>query len=270
MTERIDPLPEWTEASEEDAEQPRPDKRRRRLFAVLVLALAFAFLGAQLPLASLLPTRALNPRDLTHFIDHIALMREKNDGSRQHGWVRKWSGDVQVRLQGPVDGAERARMMQVLETVSGWSGVHFTVARAGQISPGYLTIWYRSKAEMVQQYGTGGAVCMTTTYGNSGRLHSAFMEVSLPFSDCLTHEFMHVLGIDNHWSGPGTMADVPTVLAPRGSPRRTMSFSDWDEAAIRLLYDPRIRPGMRRQRALETLTYLLASGMVVLTPSGRT
>ena len=114
----------------------------------------------------------------------------------------------------------------------------------------------------------GGALCATWTFGNNGDLHTAHMDVSDRFVDCLAHEFMHVLGIDNHWNGAFASPGIKTVLAPRGRPGRTIDFSDWDEMAIRLLYHPDVRPGMRRTAAMRVMRRLLAENAVAR-PTGR-
>jgi len=84
------------------------------------------------------------------------------------------------------------------------------------------------------------------------------IEISQRYADCLHHELMHGLGFDNHWTGPMATEARPSVLAHRGAPARAQAFSTYDLAAIRLLYDPRLIPGTRRDRALARARALIA------------
>ena len=61
---------------------------------------------------------------------------------------------------------------------------------------------------------------------------------------------MHAIGFDNHWTGELATPNRPSVLAMRYDPARTAAFSPWDLLAIRVLYDPRLKPGMDRRTAM--------------------
>ncbi len=67
------------------------------------------------------------------------------------------------------------------------------------------------------------AVLATRTFGDGGSPHTAHMDFSDRFVDCPSHEFMHVLGIDNHWSGPFASAAIPSVLAPLSVMKRRLA-----------------------------------------------
>ncbi len=79
------------------------------------------------------------------------------------------------------------------------------------------------------------------------------MVLSEGYTDCLKHEFMHVLGFDSHWC-PTRPSEIHSVLALRDSSARSDDYSPWDILAIRVLYDWRIRAGMNRQKSL-TIAY---------------
>jgi hypothetical protein len=182
------------------------------------------------------------------FFDSLALMRGRRPGDARPGWVRKWTRPVAVRLVGAVTPPALAGMAEVLDALSAWCGLEYTLALDDAPPGNLLTIDIMDHERLIERY--GGPVCMTTTYGRGGALHTGLVEVSERFADCLRHELMHALGFDNHWHGAGVDAAMPSVLAPRDTADRVADFSPWDEVAIRALYDRRLAPGMPRHLAL--------------------
>ena len=241
---------------------------RRRAVLVGALGAGVALFGAGAPLARLGRARPLNDADLLRFVELMALSREGGSGVRRPGWVRRWTRGIEVGLAGEGWKAHLDELDGMLATLGRWTGLPVARRSPDGWRRGHLTIRLLPHDEVAAHHGAGGTVCSTWTFGDGGRLHTAHMDVSDRFTDCLAHEFMHVLGIDNHWSGPDASTDIPSVLAPRGGPGRTIQFSDWDEMAIRLLYHPEIRPGMSRDQALSAMKRLLVANAVAR-PLGR-
>lgn len=220
----------------------RIDRRRLLRGASAALGLALA--------PGLLTRDTLASRPATgaalRFFDNLALMRGQSSGAARPGWVRKWMGPVAVRLVGDVEPPALSGAAHVLDALCRWSGLEFALALGRAPAGNVVTIDVMNHQRLIERY--GGPVCMTSTYGNGGVLHTGHVEVSERYADCLRHELMHAIGFDNHW--PGTAGAMPSVLAPRYSAARAADFSPWDELAIRALYDPRLEPGMPRHIAL--------------------
>ena len=214
---------------------------------------------AQLPLGRLLPERRAAEADLLHFISTLALTQEDRSGGKNPGWVRRWTRPVKVHIEGDVTGAVRDEVARVLTTISRWTRLPFRTSGISSRRHGNLTLRLLPHDEVRDHYGRRGPVCMTWTFGNGGRLHTALMDLSDHYADCLEHEFLHAVGIDNHWTAPEAISGIRSVMAPRGSAARSRSYSRWDEMMVRLLYDRRLKPGMPQDRALVALRQILAT-----------
>ena len=236
--------------------------RGRRAVALAVsVAMLAAALGAG-------PAGAISgadpgPDDLLRFFDRLAVTDRTPDGGQRPGWVRKWTGPVAVRLEGQVTDRHIATVRKITLRLSILTGIQFyltdrTGAAQATKAGNRLTVRILRHQDMMRVQGGSGPVCTAATFGKGGVLHTGWIEISERYSDCLHHEFMHALGFDNHWSGRNARADVPSVLALRRSPARVADYSLFDEVAIRLLYDTRLRPGMGRERALRAARNIVA------------
>ena len=229
------------------AEDVAPMRKRRGRWCLVAASLAVA----RVPLTAILAPPAPIGADALRFFDHMALMRgDDGGGSDRAGWVRKFTRPVAVVLRGERAARDRAEAEAIATTLSAWTGLRFYLADRAQPGRARIVVTIRSHAAMRAQYGAGGPVCYTRTWGKGGRLFAASIEVSRRFADCLRHEFMHAVGFDNHWTSPLATAARPSVLALRFDAARASGFSSWDEMAIRLLYDWRLPAGTRRDVAL--------------------
>lgn len=187
---------------------------------------------------------------LVRFFDKLALTRRGRRVASVPMWVRKWRAPVAVRLIGDTTAEEQAATDQALETISAFTGLLFHRSTRRVQSANLLTLRFREHDEMTLRHGKGGAVCTASTNGDGGAIYRGRVDVSRRFADCLRHELMHALGFDNHWSGEGADLRIFSVLAPRYSRARLHDYSPFDEAAIKMLYDTRLEPGMPRAEAL--------------------
>lgn len=192
------------------------------------------------------------PDDLLKFFDTLALFRTVGQQKRARPTrVRKWMAPVVVRARGAGAVAHRETVQAVLAETSALTGLNFRHAGGARSLDNLVTIYFLSKEEMERLYGAGTTnLCYTQTRGRGGALRTARVRVREGFEDCLHHEFMHALGFDNHWPGHKTGVGASSALANRHSAERANGYSEWDRLAIRLLYDPRIKPGMPRDEAL--------------------
>ncbi len=216
-------------------------------------------------LPGLRPARAASDElhDALAFFDAMALTRHRGGRARPR-WVRKWRSQVHILRTGAAPAGFDEALFAATVKLTRWTGLPFRVSheeKSGATGLEDIVITVRPHQEIVRRYGLGGNVCTTTTHGWGGRLHTGHIDLSDRYADCLEHELMHALGFDAHWHGNGTASRVRTVLALRRSANRTIEFSPWDELAIRTLYHPRLKPGMRRAAALPIALEIIASSL---------
>lgn len=230
--------------------------RLRRLFVALFCAIAALAVTAPASHAfeQQLPAR-LTP-EFIHFFDTLALTADYGPFNNRPPWARKWAGPVWVYLDGS---AERLRgeVHGVLDRFSRWTGLPFHLMPPGAaVAPGItntITVKLLPRPVFKRLYKTRDVVCQTETRGVGGTLQVGHIVLSQGYTDCLKHEFMHVLGFDSHWC-PSHASAIHSVLALRDSAARSKDYSRWDILAIRVLYDWRIRAGMNRRKSL-TIAY---------------
>ena len=228
--------------------------------AVLSTAILLGSASARVPGPPAPPAATVD--DAVLFIDALALTRRATNGIAEGGWVRRWHGPVAVTLEGvPVPGLPEI-LAATLARVSGWTGLTFRLVEQAEAGD-RVAIRIHPHASIVERFGPGGNVCMTSTFATAGRLHRAVVDISERYLDCLDHELMHVLGFDNHWHGGGVARPIPSVLSPRRSPDRRSAFSEWDILAIRTLYHKAVIPGMPRGEAVARVRAILADRIVV-------
>ncbi len=243
--------PEARRESSSAAAAPHARRLSRRgllLGAAAASVLSLGRLGAA-PIPAPAVPAPTSPDAFLAFFDKLALRSRRADGGDVPGWVRKWTGPVEVRVFGAETRRARLALVGALHVISRTTGLVFRIAPFNRgDARRRLDIHYLDHEEMVARY--DGAIGNCATWGNGGRLHTGLIEISARYADCLHHELMHGLGFDNHWTGALATGALPSVLANRGTPARAKAFSVYDLAAIRLLYDPRLEPGTHRDHAL--------------------
>ena len=195
------------------------------------------------------------------FFDTLALSSDYGPFNNRPAWIRKWNGPISIILDSKAESL-RGRLETLSGRISHWTGLEITLAPPGTaVQPSrtnVIKIRMIRKSEANRHFTDGDIVCQTETHGMGGELHTGFIILSDAYTDCLKHEFMHVLGFDSHWRA-ATQAGIRSVLSFRDSPNRTGDFSRWDIMAIRLLYDRRIHAGMPRQTGLTIAARLIES-----------
>ena len=231
------------------------DRLRRLLLGLIcgVAALAATAPGSR-AFEQQLPER-LTP-EFIHFFDTLALTADYGPFNNRPPWARKWAGPVRVVLDGQAEKL-RGEIGEILTRISEWTGLPFELmppaTAADPRSGNTIIIKLLSQPSFQRLYRTHDVVCQTETRGIGGTLQVGYMVLSEGYTDCLKHEFMHVLGFDSHWC-PEHPSEIHSVLALRESTARSDDYSPWDILAIRVLYDWRIRAGMPRQKSL-TIAY---------------
>lgn len=196
------------------------------------------------------------------FFDALALTEDYGPYNSRPPWIRKWTGPVAIVLEGRAE-ALRPQVLSLIGRISGWTGLPFSIVKQNDRvfvkQTNLVTIRLVSPEAATHSFTADDIVCQTETHGLGGSLHTGTVKVREDFTDCLPHEFMHVLGFDAHWD-PDRSSPIRSVLAYRDSAWRTADFSPWDILAITLLYDWRLRAGMPRGAGLKVARNLVHHG----------
>lgn len=227
---------------------------RIRRFLLTLLCGIWAF-GVQLnnvhavePKATSYPVTA----DFILFFDTLALTADYGPFNNRPPWVRKWAAPVRIILEGDAESL-RGDISVIAEQFTDWTGLPFVVAPLGTVASSdrqnVVIVRLLARDEFVRSFNSREVVCQTETHGVGGMLQVGYMVLSEGYTDCLRHEFMHVLGFDSHWY-PQHKSEIKSVLAYRESRSRAQDYTPWDIMAIKVLYDWRIRAGMNRQKSL--------------------
>lgn len=227
----------------------------------VVLLLCLVPLGQA---SAMSPRAAVTPQDdfvepFLAYFDALALTADYGPFNSRPPWIRKWTGPVSVVLEGNAD-VLRPIIVPMLGRLSGWTGLPFSIVQSDDKvlvkRTNVVTIRLVSPDAAETAFTDDDIVCQTETHGLGGSLHTGIMKIREDFTDCLPHEFMHVLGFDAHWD-PDRRSPIRSVLAFRDSAWRTADFSSWDILAITLLYDWRLRAGMPRNAGLKVARTLV-------------
>jgi len=239
----------------------RMSGRTGRIAAGLSPLFLVAAIGAGSGGAGATGGHTIRPDALIYFFDQIALRQQEPPPGVRPKWVRRWNGPVAVTLSGEIPAGFGARLDRSLADISRWTGQRFARAAGAAKAPRRKRISIRivPHAAMLQRYGPGGHVCTAATFGWNGRLHTARIEISDRYTDCLDHELMHALGFDGHWLASNRDNAIRSVLARRDTPARRLRFTRFDTIAIRTLYHQTLAPGMARENALAQARRILKS-----------
>lgn len=230
------------------------EMHRIRRFLLSLLCGIWAFSGPLPGVNAVEPKGASHPLtpDFIRFFDTLALTADYGPFNNRPPWVRKWAAPVRIVLEKDAE-TLRAEVVHIARQFTGWTGLPFAVAPPGTATPAgsrnVVIVRLLARDEFVRSFNSREVVCQTETHGVGGMLQVGYMVLSEGYTDCLRHEFMHVLGFDSHWY-PQHASEIKSVLAFRESSSRAADYTRWDIMAIKVLYDWRIRAGMNRQKSL--------------------
>ncbi len=233
---------------------------RRRFLKGGALFSAAALVLPEVPAALLTEQPEVSAASAVAFFDTLALTQERR-GNMRHTWVRKWGWPVTVRLHGSVADSFRDDVAAAIDVLTRLTGHEIVLDGDGVTRVGTIDIVVSPHDEIHGQFPAPGAVCNTHTRGARGALYFARVDISEDFTDCLRHELMHAMGFANHWKSPAADASMPSILAMRNAPFRSVDYSDWDRLALRLLYHPDMQPGLPRGIALEKAETMLIEAL---------
>ncbi|MEZ5669013.1 MAG: DUF2927 domain-containing protein [Alphaproteobacteria bacterium] len=198
------------------------------------------------------PALAAEPPSLDQlvgFFDSIAL-QDDNSMFGSAGTVPKplsrWEGPIRVHIEGGSSGMI-ARLDWHLERFRLLSGAD--IARVTRREDANLRISLTTSAEVTQRAGSADTLCLTQYEPDSGAIDTADIYIpvgeTMWLDNCMAHELMHAVGFYAHPKDNGNRS-----VLEQGAPARMRTFTALDATAIRMLYDPRLRIGLTRDRAL--------------------
>ncbi len=212
-----------------------------RLFAmIMVLALPAPALADRPPL----------PNELVAFIDSVLLHDDLSifgsTGTVEHQ-VSRWDKPINVYVSADIPAHTRDRVWWHLDRVRALTGLEINpVEREAAANMRIIFI----EGEAIRQLaGNTDTLCLTEYTPAVGAIDQADVYIPLEeagwMDNCLAHELLHALGFYAHPKDN----DNRSVLE-QGAPMQLRTFTMLDAAALRVLYDPRLKSGLARERAL--------------------
>ncbi len=241
-----------------------PPIARRRLLTSGVAA------GAALALSSISAAArqiAIDPgaarAALIEFFDVLALQKPPYLGALPW-WTRRWVTAPVVMLGDGAIAQLRPRLEAALARLGAWTGLDFRVVDLGSTNAeNAIVLAMIDPPADESRRSAWDTACFSTSFGERGRLRRAVVRINAAFPDCLEHELLHALGLDNHWLAEPS-SGIRSIMAPRYSVLRSDGFSPFDAASVRLLYDPRIPAGTPREDALAIARRVVADWLDVI------
>lgn len=170
----------------------------------------------------------------------------------------RWHGELNVALVGQVSEEIRKRVSERVEVFARLAGLSASVALGLDGSESLIMHFVEPSELPPTAYAMGvsknyawhleDAVCLAGFLARPG-YHGA-KGYNIITSDggkrrvdrCIDHELSHSLGLVDH------IRSIPSVLNVQGFPERFLTTGD--KILLRVLYDPRLRPGISREEAL--------------------
>jgi hypothetical protein len=168
--------------------------------------------------------------------------------------VRRWSGPLRYRIDDPPSADAVRAIEAAVAEVSDLTGRASQRVADGASAP--IRFVFETGESFVVRDQLAACYVLTRRDPPEAIVDASIhLDAGKPdrIAECARHELMHALGFLYH-SGLG-----PSVLSPFHD---QSTFSDWDEAAIRMLFSPRVRPGMTREAALAAVRDLIGKGVV--------
>lgn len=186
---------------------------------------------------------------LIDFFDVMALQKPPYLGALPW-WTRRWATAPAVMIGDTAVGRLRPRLEAALARLGAWTGLDFRIIEVGSgNAENAIILGMIDPPADESQRSAWDTACFTTSFGERGRLRRAVVRINAAFPDCLEHELLHALGLDNHWLASPSVG-IRSIMAPRYGALRSDGFSPFDAASVRLLYDPRLPAGTPREDAL--------------------
>lgn len=174
-------------------------------------------------------------------------------GENRAGRLIRWSGPIRVRLSGHMPDRFRAEVERQLGELRELSGLAIAIAGEGSEGlPASMTVEFSNS-----RGGTAfdpDAPCRTLIWETDHVIHRVQIYIA-PYPDrvrrhCIAEELTQALGLAD---------DSPLIrdsIYHDDSARQRIA--PWDALMVRILYDPRLRPGMLKAEAIPIVRHIIA------------
>ena len=232
--------------------------------ALALAAVPMLLLGAAAPAAAESKQRWPAPEILARQFERIAFTSEYG-GEARAGRLIRWQGPIRVRITGHFPDRFRAEVERQLAELRQLSGLAIDIAEAaGEAQPAPMTIEFSTSR--------GGttfepdAPCRTLIWETGYVIRRVQIYIT-PYPDglrrhCIAEELTQALGLAD--DSPIVRDSIFNDASSR--PR----IAPWDALMVRILYDPRLRPGMHKTEAMPIVRRIIAEHLRAgATSSGR-
>jgi hypothetical protein len=186
---------------------------------------------------------------LVRFVDELVFGGPFDAHKEQDKRITRWSGEMRVAIMGPGAKDYREPLAGHLASMADLSGLDARMIAAGDQDANVMVELVDELDFLVnREY----ANCYVRKYRRKNRIYRAKVYIGMAepegFRRCLVHELMHVFGFGYH-SGI-----VRSALSPV---HREAKLTEWDELALRVLFDSRLEVGAPRDQTLPIIRQII-------------
>ncbi len=162
--------------------------------------------------------------------------------NRKQDQLQRWTGTIILGISGTHAAEHRAKIEDQMRRVSELTGVTVEISDP----PSKLAnLEFHFVADQLFPVNREWVPCAMGSDADGGAMTRGAVIISTlaarNLQACLSHEIMHAMGFSNH------SPILPSTLSPLHGEQ---DFTSWDEIALRVLYDDRLRPGMTEDEAM--------------------
>ncbi|MGE0735095.1 MAG: DUF2927 domain-containing protein [Alphaproteobacteria bacterium] len=184
-------------------------------------------------------------------------------GEHRRGRLIKWTGPIRIRILGSYAQRFRPEVQAQIDLLVALSGLSIQIVDGAATQRANVDINFSPRGRYWSL--EPEAPCRTIFFDRSYAIERVEVFINPDDLDlrrhCVVEELTQALGL----SDDSTL--IPDSIFSDESQRDTLA--PWDEIMVRVLYDPRLRPGMTKQEAMPVVARILWE-MLGLNPSGTT
>ena len=186
---------------------------------------------------------------LVRFVDELVFGGPFDAHHEQDKRVTRWSGTMRVAITGPGAEDHREPLAGHVASMAALSGLDARMVAAGDDDANVVVeLVEKLDFQINREY----ADCYAHLHGQENRIDGATVYIGMAkaegFQDCVVHELMHVFGFRYH-SGI-----LRSALSPAHGEDE---LTEWDELALRVLFDPRLEVGAPRDQTLPVIRQIV-------------
>jgi hypothetical protein len=176
-----------------------------------------------------------------------------NDG-RWPVYIRKWTQPIRVRIVGPMSDSYQDFVLGRLKAMAEIAKLEVTVLKPDEKGENFLIEFMDTNALFA-----GGRSAGCVAYlGRDAELRNVRLALNLRMGfelrQCITHELMHAMGFMGH---PHSLDSVLSYI------QRREDISEIDRFALRVLYDPAMKPGLYQLPAMALARMVIVDKLIV-------